>query len=70
MFKDILSFLERWIPEYQQVNRSYLTVACGCTGGQHRSVRMTEKLAAALKGIDAPIHTRHNELAAQTVSTP
>jgi UPF0042 nucleotide-binding protein len=70
MFNDILSFLERWIPEYQQVNRSYLTVACGCTGGQHRSVRMTEKLAAALKGIDAPIHTRHNELAAQTVSTP
>jgi UPF0042 nucleotide-binding protein len=69
MFEDILSFLERWIPEYQRVNRSYLTVACGCTGGQHRSVRMTEKLAAALKGIDAPIHTRHNELTVQTVST-
>ena len=62
MFGDILAFLERWIPEYQSVNRSYLTVACGCTGGQHRSVYMAEKLAAALSPHHAPIHTRHNEL--------
>jgi UPF0042 nucleotide-binding protein len=62
MYEDILTFLTRWIPEYVSVNRSYLTVALGCTGGQHRSVRMTEKLAAALAGTHDPVHTRHNEL--------
>lgn len=70
MYEDILAFLTRWIPEYASVNRSYLTVALGCTGGQHRSVRMTEKLAAALKGKHDPLHTRHNELTIQTVQTP
>ncbi len=64
MYSDILEFLKRWIPEYVSVNRSYLTVALGCTGGQHRSVRMAEKLAAALGDIHNPVHKRHNELAA------
>ncbi len=64
MYNDILEFLKRWIPEYVSVNRSYLTVALGCTGGQHRSVRMAEKLAAALGDIHDPVHKRHNELAA------
>ncbi len=63
MYEDILRFLEHWIPKYASVNRSYLTVALGCTGGQHRSVYMTEKLALALKGFHDPVHTRHNELA-------
>lgn len=63
MYEDILKFLTSWIPEYVNVNRSYLTVALGCTGGQHRSVRMTEKLAAALGEMHDPLHTRHNELA-------
>ncbi len=45
MYEDILRFLQRWIPEYNSVHRGYLTVAIGCTGGQHRSVYMTEKLA-------------------------
>ncbi|MDG2375450.1 MAG: RNase adapter RapZ [Woeseiaceae bacterium] len=62
MYNDILKFLKRWIPEYVSVNRSYLTVALGCTGGQHRSVRMAEKLAAALSDIHDPVHKRHNEL--------
>lgn len=70
MYEDILAFLQGWIPEYVSVNRSYLTVALGCTGGQHRSVRMTEKLARALKGIHEPVHTRHNELAGKTVNSP
>lgn len=63
MYEDILGFLERWIPEYVNVNRSYLTVALGCTGGQHRSVYMTRKLATALRTSHEPVHTRHNELA-------
>jgi RNase adapter protein RapZ len=62
MFEDILGFLRRWIPEYVNFNRSYLTVAIGCTGGQHRSVYMTEKLATALKEHHEPVLTRHNEI--------
>ena len=62
MYDDILAFLKRWIPEYLSFNRSYLTVALGCTGGQHRSVYMTEKLARALGAVHDPVHTRHNEL--------
>ncbi len=66
MCEDILDFLKRWIPKYVSVDRSYLTVALGCTGGQHRSVYMTEKLAAALKKVHDPVHTRHNELPQST----
>lgn len=62
MYEDILAFLRRWIPEYVSFHRSYLTVALGCTGGQHRSVYMTEKLAAALKEHHEPVLTRHNEV--------
>jgi UPF0042 nucleotide-binding protein len=62
MYGDILAFLKHWIPKYSSVSRSYLTVALGCTGGQHRSVHMTEKLAAALRPHHDPVHTRHNEL--------
>jgi UPF0042 nucleotide-binding protein len=62
MFDDILNFLRRWIPQYQRAQRSYLTVAIGCTGGQHRSVCMTEKLVAALSKTHEPVLTRHNSL--------
>ncbi len=63
MYEDILAFLLRWIPEYVSFDRAYLTVAIGCTGGQHRSVYMTEKLANALKQHHEPVFTRHNEIA-------
>lgn len=62
MYDDILGFLRRWIPDYMSFNRSYLTIAIGCTGGQHRSVYMTEKLAGALQSTHEPVLTRHNEL--------
>ena len=62
MFDDILAFLKRWIPEYDDVHRGYLTVAIGCTGGQHRSVYMTDKLTTALRDMHDPVLTRHNEL--------
>lgn len=62
MYEDILAFLSRWIPEYVSFDRSYLTVAIGCTGGQHRSVYMAEKLATALKRTHEPVLTRHNAL--------
>jgi UPF0042 nucleotide-binding protein len=59
MYADILGFLERWIPEYLDFNRNYLTVAIGCTGGQHRSVYMADKLAAALSREHPQVLTRH-----------
>jgi UPF0042 nucleotide-binding protein len=62
MHDDILTFLRRWIPNYQQARRSYLTVAIGCTGGQHRSVCMTEMLAARLRETHEPVLIRHNSL--------
>ena len=62
MYRDILGFLEHWIPQYVSFDRGYLTIGIGCTGGQHRSVYMTEKLAAALRKIHDPVLTRHSEL--------
>ncbi|MGB5490102.1 MAG: RNase adapter RapZ [Woeseiaceae bacterium] len=64
MYDDIVGFLERWIPHYKEAHRGYLTVGIGCTGGQHRSVCMTEKLGAALKKIHDPVLVRHNSLSA------
>ena len=62
MYDDVLTFLRKWIPRYNSAHRGYLTIAIGCTGGQHRSVYMTEKLAAALRATQNPVLTRHNEL--------
>ncbi|MFT3801939.1 MAG: RNase adapter RapZ [Burkholderiaceae bacterium] len=49
MIDDIARFLNDWLPCYVQENRSYLTVAIGCTGGQHRSVYCVEQLAARFR---------------------
>ena len=45
MYADIYHFIASWLPDYARDNRNYLTVAIGCTGGQHRSVYMVERLA-------------------------
>jgi hypothetical protein len=50
MIDDIAAFLEDWIPRCQDVERSYLTVAIGCTGGLHRSVYVAEAIAKRLAG--------------------
>ena len=50
MIDDIDRFLSRWLPRLQQESRSYVTVAIGCTGGQHRSVYVVEQLANRLGG--------------------
>src|SRR5512135_2665393 len=46
---DLRAFLERWLPDIARENRSYVTVAIGCTGGRHRSVYLAERLAAAFR---------------------
>jgi UPF0042 nucleotide-binding protein len=61
MYDDILAFLQRWIPAYRDAHRGFLTVAIGCTGGQHRSVYMAEKLQQSLDDSGGPISIRHNE---------
>jgi len=62
MYADIYRFLANWLPDYARDNRNYLTVAIGCTGGQHRSVYLVERLAKAFAG-RYQILTRHRELA-------
>ena len=48
MLEDIRAYVAKWLPAYISDNRSYFTVALGCTGGQHRSVYCTETLAERL----------------------
>jgi UPF0042 nucleotide-binding protein len=62
MQHDIQQFLLKWLPSYRQENRSYLTVAVGCTGGQHRSVYLAERLAQAFGGDGEQVLLRHREL--------
>ncbi len=62
MFGDIRDFVERWLPSFVADNRSYLTVAIGCTGGQHRSVYLAEKLARYFEN-QQQVLVRHRELA-------
>jgi UPF0042 nucleotide-binding protein len=69
MYEDVLGFLERWIPEYNDFHRGYLTVAIGCTGGQHRSVYMAEKLARALRNVHDPVLIRHSGLGSHTIES-
>ena len=62
MLDDISRFLEEWLPHYVQENRHYLTVALGCTGGQHRSVYLIEALARRFAPTERVL-VRHRGLA-------
>jgi UPF0042 nucleotide-binding protein len=61
MLEQIVTFLRRWLPAFEADQRAYLTVAIGCTGGQHRSVWFVERLAAAFRDAAATF-IRHREL--------
>ncbi len=61
-FLDIRNFIERWVPRFESDNRSYLTVAVGCTGGRHRSVFMVESLARHFRQSSQNIIARHRDL--------
>ena len=62
MYSDIRQFLKRWLPCYEDNNRSYLTVSIGCTGGQHRSVYICNKLAEHFGDTLSDVQSRHREL--------
>jgi UPF0042 nucleotide-binding protein len=62
MLGDILRFVEDWLPCFIRDNRNYLTVALGCTGGQHRSVFFAEKLAEHFRTGGQQTMVRHREL--------
>lgn len=61
LLNDIRVFIEKWLPAFKKDNRSYLTVAIGCTGGQHRSVYFVENLAMYFLEF-ASVIVRHREL--------
>jgi UPF0042 nucleotide-binding protein len=61
MLADIRDYIEKWLPCFVRDNRSYLTVAIGCTGGRHRSVYFAENLAAHFRG-SRGVLIRHREL--------
>jgi UPF0042 nucleotide-binding protein len=64
MFNDLVGFLEHWIPDFIASNRSYLTIAIGCTGGQHRSVYFVERLARHFSSRYPQVLTRHQVVGA------
>lgn len=62
MFADIRDYLRRWLPRFEASNRSYITIAIGCTGGQHRSVYLSDKLQQHFEKQHPNVQVRHREL--------
>ena len=58
----IENFIATWLPEIEKNNRSYLTIAIGCTGGQHRSVYIAQQLAKKFTSEKHNIQIHHREL--------
>jgi UPF0042 nucleotide-binding protein len=59
--EDMLGFLQRWLPKFALEHRTSITVAVGCTGGQHRSVYVVDRLAERL-GADYQVLPRHRDI--------
>lgn len=66
LLNDVRIFIEKWLPAFKNDNRSYLTIAIGCTGGQHRSVYMVERLARHFRATEKVL-IRHRELVSPLV---
>jgi len=62
MCDDIGQFLENWLPAFDEDNRSYLTLAIGCTGGHHRSVYTANRLAERFRKVMPNVQVKHRDL--------
>ncbi len=62
MIGDLSEFIQRRVAEFAKANRGYLTIALGCTGGQHRSVYIAEQLAQHFRKHYPQVQTRHASL--------
>jgi len=62
MIQDISNFLSTWLTKFKDSNRSYMTITIGCTGGQHRSVYICEKIGLHFKDHFKNVQIRHKEL--------
>jgi UPF0042 nucleotide-binding protein len=70
MIKQIRSFIETWLPSFEAEQRSYITVAIGCTGGRHRSVYIAQQLGDYFATRRINVQTRHRELLAGDSDPP
>ena len=61
MYADIYAYLAKWLPRFAASNRAYVTIAIGCTGGQHRSVYMAQRLGEALRQELSNVQIRHRD---------
>jgi len=68
MLTDVKKYIQKWLSSFEQDNRSYLTVAIGCTGGQHRSVYFVEQLSRYFKTSQYKVIARHRELGRKITS--
>ena len=62
MFQEIHAFLEKWLPRFEREDRTYMTIAIGCTGGQHRSVYLVQQLSKYFSDKGVKTQVRHREM--------
>jgi UPF0042 nucleotide-binding protein len=58
----VQNLITTWLPHLERNNRSYVTIAIGCTGGQHRSVYVAQTLAESFKATHGDVQVKHREL--------
>ncbi|MFT6310194.1 MAG: UPF0042 nucleotide-binding protein [Porticoccus sp.] len=62
MKNDIIIYLEKWLPVFEENNRPYTTISIGCTGGHHRSVYIAQQLSEHFSAVYPDTQIRHREL--------
>ena len=62
LLSDIRAFVAKWLPSFKKDNRSYLTVAVGCTGGKHRSVACSEAIEQRLRTLGHSVRVMHRDI--------